>query len=349
MYTSESRDFSEYAHLETITVALNEMNASAEPPYLLCGTSVADLGAEVSRLIGVPLLHRRIDHFPDGETYVQLGQSVRGRDAFVLQSTCAPVNDNLFELLLLLDTLRRSSAARITAIVPYYGYARQDRKSSGREPITAKLVANLIAAAGANRLVSIDLHSPAIQGFFDIGMDHLTAVPILAVYLRDRLPPDCVLVSPDTGGVKRADFFARLLNLPIAILHKRRAGPHDVAIAAVIGDVRGKVPVIVDDIIATGGTTRQAVDTLVREGARPEVYVVATHGVLAADAVRMLSHPAIRQIIVTDTIPIPVSKRQALPNLHVVSIAELLAAAVRRLHTGQSLSALFSSEGSPPV
>jgi ribose-phosphate pyrophosphokinase len=351
-YSTElSTRYSEYTHLETITVALNEIASATEPepPYLLAGSAIPELGADVSRLLGIPLLERRIERFPDGETYVQLGQSVRGRDAYVLQSTCAPVNDNLFELLLLLDTLRRASAARITAIVPYYGYARQDRKSSGREPITAKLVANLLAAAGANRLVSIDLHSPAIQGFFDIGMDHLTAVPLLAEYLRDRIPSNSVLVSPDTGGVKRADFFARLLNLPIAILHKRRTSPQDVAIAAVIGDVRDKTPIIVDDIVATGGTIRQAVDTLVREGARPEAYVVATHGVLAGNAARMLAHPSICQIVVTDTIPISADIRDALPNLHVVSVAELIAAAIRRLHTGQSLSELFSKEGAPPV
>ena len=344
-----SAGYSEYTHLETITLALSEIGGATEPPYLLAGSASPELGKDVSRLLDIPLLERRIERFPDGETYVQLGQSVRGRDAYVLQSTSAPVNDNLFELLLVLDTLRRASAARITAIVPYYGYARQDRKSSGREPITAKLVANLIAAAGANRLVSIDLHSPAIQGFFDIGMDHLTVVPILAAYLRDRIPPDSILVSPDTGGVKRADFFARLLNLPIAILHKRRASAREVAIAAVIGDVRGKTPIIVDDIIATGGTIRQAVDTLVREGARPDVYVVATHGVLAGDSAPALDHPAIRQVVVTDTIAIPAATRCAVPNLHVVSVAELIAAAIRRLHSGQSLSELFSKEGAPPV
>jgi ribose-phosphate pyrophosphokinase len=339
----------QYTHLEALSVVLSEMADSSDPPCLVCGSSVPELGGEVGRLVGVPLLERRIERFPDGETYVQLAQSVRGRDAYVLQCTCAPVNDNLFELLLLLDTLRRASAARITAVVPYYGYARQDRKSSGREPITAKLVANLVTAAGANRIVAVDLHSPAIQGFFDIGMDHLTAVPLLAAYLKDRVSRDSILVSPDTGGVKRVDFFARLLDLPIAILHKRRASAREVAIAAVVGDVRGRAPIIVDDIIATGGTIRQAVDTLVCEGARPEVCVVATHGVLAGDAVRNLDHPAIREIVVTDTVPIPASTRRALPRLHVVSVAELLAAAIRRLHSGHSLSELFSNYGAPPV
>jgi ribose-phosphate pyrophosphokinase len=338
-----------YSHLETLSGVLGESSTPDDPPCLLCGSSIPELGAEVARLVGVPLLARRIERFPDGEMYVQLAESVRGRDAFVLQSTCAPVNENLFELLLLLDTLRRANAGRLTAVIPYYGYARQERKSSGREPITAKLIANLLVAAGADRVLSMDLHSPAIQGFFDIGMDHLQAIPLLAAYLRGRVPRDSVLVSPDTGGVKRADFFASLLDLPIAILHKRRANAHEVAIAAVVGDVRGKTPIIVDDIIATGGTIRQAVDTLVREGARQEVRVVATHGVFAGDAVRVLNHPAIREIVVTDTIPIPWAARHALPQLHVVSVAELLAAAIRRLHIGHSLSELFSKDGAPPV
>ena len=338
-----------YTHLETVSVVLNEAFNSADPPCLLSGSSIPELSAEIARLLGVALLDRRIERFPDGEMYVQLAESVRGRDAFVLQSTCVPVNEHLFELLLLLDTLRRANAGRLTAVIPYYGYARQERKSTGREPITAKLVANLLVAAGADRVLTMDLHSPAIQGFFDIGMDHLQSIPLLATYLRPRIPRDCVLVSPDTGGVKRADFFASLLNLPIAILHKRRANAREVEIAAVVGDVRGKVPVILDDIIATGGTIRQAVDTLVREGANPHVWVVATHGVLAGDASRILNHPAIHEIVVTDTIPIPSATRHALPQMRVVSVAELLAAAIRRLHSGHSLSELFAKEGAPPV
>lgn len=339
----------QYSRVETVSVVLSEVDATSDPPCLLCGSGVPALGVEVARLVGVPPLDRRIDRFPDGETYVRLAQSVRGRDAYVLQSTCAPVNDNLLELLLLLDTLRRASAARVTAIVPYYGYARQDRKSAGREPITAKLVANLLVAAGASRIVAIDLHSPAIQGFFDIGMDHLTAVPLLAEYLKGHIPRNSVLVSPDTGGVKRADLFARHLDLPIAILHKRRSSAREVEIAAVVGDIRDKCPIIVDDIIATGGTIRQAVDALVREGARPEVRVVASHGVLAGDAIRLLNHPAICEIVVTDTIPVPMDKRRALPQLHVVSVADLLAAAIVRLHRGHSLSELFSKDGTQPV
>jgi ribose-phosphate pyrophosphokinase len=281
-----------------------------------------------------------LTRFPDTEMHVRLEESVRGHDAFVIQSTCAPVNEHLVELLILIDTLSRASAGRITAIIPYYGYARQDRKSTGREPITAKLVANLISAAGANRVLSIDLHSPAIQGFFDIGMDHPTAIPLLANALRGKIPPESVIVSPDTGGVKRADFFASLLNLPIAILHKRRADGENVEIAAVIGDVRDRTPIIVDDIIATGGTIQEAVETLLRAGARPD---------FAGAAAQRLSHPAIKQIVVTDSIETPEGLLDTLPTLEVVSIAQLLGDAIYRLHNGLSLSALFTVSGLPPI
>ena len=347
-----SRDAGEQDPFVTFSLpgtASIEVSEVIGPPCVMGGTANPELAEAIAARIGVPLLERRIETFPDGEMYVRLGSSVRGRDAYIIQPTCAPVNDHLFQLLLLIDSMRRASAARLTAVIPYYGYARQDRKFTGREPISAKLVANLLAAAGASRIVAIDLHSPAIQGFFDIGMDHLTAIPLLAEYLAARIPSDSVIVSPDTGGVKRADLYARLLNLPIAILHKRRSNAHEVEIAAVIGDIRDKHPIIVDDIIATGGTIRQAVDTLVRAGAHPRVRIVATHGALAGDAPALLNHPAIEEIVVTDTIPLPASVRNALPSLHVVSVADLLANAIRRLHTGLSLSELFTKEGTPPI
>lgn len=348
-------DFSADEHLRQ-GVAIHFLGASAtelpdvvSPACVLSGSANVALAEAVASRLGSSLLERRIEQFPDGEMYVRIGTSVRGRDAFIIQPTCAPVNDNLFELLLIIDALKRASAARLTAIMPYYGYARQDRKFTGREPITAKLVANLLAAAGATRIVAIDLHSPAIQGFFDIGMDHLTAIPLLCEYLLPRIPSNSVIVSPDTGGVKRADVFARILNLPIAILHKRRASARQVDIAAVIGDIRDKSPIIVDDIIATGGTTRKAVDTLVAAGARPNVRIVATHGIFAGDAAELLDHPAISEIVVTDTVPIPEAVRKSLPSLRVVSVADLLANAIRRLHSGLSLSELFSGEGAPPI
>ena len=319
------------------------------PPCLIAGSSNEELAAEIADRLDMPLLERTIEQFPDGEIKIRLGSSVRGHDAYLIQSTSMPVNENLVELFLLIDTLCRASASRLTVIIPYYAYARQDRKFVGREPISAKLVANLLAAAGAHRIVAVDLHSPAIQGFFDIGMDHLTAIPLLADHLKGSLPPGSVIVSPDTGGVKRADLFARMLDLPIAILHKRRANALEVEIAAVIGDVHNKHAIIVDDIIATGGTIRQAVETLVTAGAYPDVRIVATHGVFADKAPFLLQHPSIAEIVVTDTVPVPERVRAALPNLHIVTVANLLANAIDRLHNGHSLSALFGHDAAPPI
>ena len=317
------------------------------PPCLIAGTANEPLAQAIAGELGIGLMERRIETFPDGETYVRLGASVRGRDAFIIQPTSAPVNDNLAQLALLIDTVRRASAGRVTAVIPYYGYARQDRKFIGREPISAKLVANLITAAGADRVVAVDLHSPAIQGFFDIGMDHLTAIPLLADHLKTQLQPDSVVVSPDTGGVKRADLYARLLNLPLAILHKKRASAREVQMQAVIGDIKGKHAIIVDDIIATGGTICEAVETLMKSGAQPTVKIVATHPVLSGEAPRLLQHSAIGEIVVTDTIPVAPAVRAALPTLRVVSVAGLLANAIRRLHEGHSLSELFSNSEAP--
>ncbi|HEY7850745.1 MAG TPA: ribose-phosphate pyrophosphokinase [Ktedonobacterales bacterium] len=327
----------------------NEPTSFSAPPCLIAGSASRHLAQRIAELGGFAQVGVELTRFPDTEMHVRLVESVRGHDAFIIQSTCAPVNEHLVELLILIDTLSRASAGRITAIIPYYGYARQDRKSTGREPITAKLVANLISAAGANRVLAIDLHSPAIQGFFDIGMDHPTAIPLLANALRGKIPPDSVIVSPDTGGVKRADFFASQLQLPIAILHKRRADGENVKIAAVIGDVRNRTPIIVDDIIATGSTLLEAVETLLRAGARPDVRVAATHGVFAGNAAQRLAHPAIKQIVVTDSIEIPAGLCEALPTLEVVSIAQLLGDAIYRLHNGLSLSALFNVNGIPPI
>jgi ribose-phosphate pyrophosphokinase len=335
--------------LQVLTTDGQEVAGLVTPPAIVSGSANEPLAQAIAARLNTELLARRIERFPDGELYVRFESSVRGRDAYIIQPTCAPVNEHLFELLLLIDTLRRASAGRITAIIPYYGYARQDRKFTGRDPITAKLVANLIAAAGATRVLAVDLHSPAIQGFFDIGMDHLSAIQLLAEDLKGRIPINSVIVSPDTGGVKRADIYARLLDLPIAILHKRRAGPHDVEIGAVIGDIRDKYPIVVDDMITTGGTVRKAVDTLILAGARPQVRVVATHAVLAGEASTLLRHPALLEIVVTDTVPVPAAVRAALPQLRVVSVADLLAHAILRLHSGLSLSALFNRDGAPPI
>ena len=328
---------------------------SDDAPFLLFhGSANPALAESVATVLNMQTADCAIERFPDGEIHVQVSESVRGRDAYIIQSTCssvdeleqhrASVNENLMELFIMLDTLHRANAARVTAIIPYYGYARQDRKVVGREPITAKLVANLLAAAGASRVLCIDLHSPAIQGFFDIGMDHLSAMHALARHVRQLNLQDAVIVSPDTGGVKRADTFANLLELPLAILHKRRSGAKSVQIHSVIGDVQGKRPILVDDIIATGSTLRRAADALMHAGALPEISIVATHPVMTGDAMEQLDHPAIKRIIVTDSIPLPFEKRRRLPSIEVVTLAPLLAEAIVRLHRGQSLTALFRAQ-----
>ncbi len=329
--------------------ARSSLLANNKDPILLHGSASGELARNVAKAMGIPLSNRDLGKFPDGEIHVRVDDSVRGRDAYIIQSTCPPVNEHLMELFIMIDTLRRASAESVTAIIPYYGYARQDRKVVGREPITAKLIANLVSAAGADRVLCVDLHSPAIQGFFEIGMDHLTAVHSLARYIRGLNLADAVVVSPDTGGVKRADTFAGLLGLPLAILHKRRSDAEQVNIQAVIGDVRGKRAILVDDIIATGGTIVKAADALLRAGALPDITVTATHAVLAGNACKLLSQPAIKRIIVTDSVPIAPAIREQLPSLQIVSLAPLLADAIWHLHRKESLSILFKANSGDEV
>jgi ribose-phosphate pyrophosphokinase len=304
------------------------------------GSANPTLAEGVARRLRVHLGRRRLKQFPDGETHVQIEESIRGRDIYIVQSTSAPVNQHIMEILIMVDAFRRAAAGRITAIIPYYGYARQEKKSTGREPITARLVADLLTVAGTERVVSIDLHSPAIQGFFNIGMDHLTAVPLITEHLHGRCRPNSVIVSPDTGRVKLAEKYARALGLPLVVLHKQRSAPEEAEIRAVVGDVQGKAPIIVDDMISTGGTIAGAVEALLRAGARPEVIVAATHPVLVGPALERLSHPAISEVVVCDTIPVPPAKH--LPKMHMLSVADLLAATVRRLNRNESISALFA-------
>src|SRR5437016_9910128 len=242
---------------ETATVHQWREQAAIPDFDIYCGSATTDLARRIAERLGRPPGRCDVDHFADGETHVQIKESVRGRDIYIVQSTCSPVNDHLMELLVMIDAFRRASADRITAIVPYYGYARQEKKSTGREPITAKLVANLLTTAGANRVVAIDLHSPAIQGFFDIEMIHLTAIPLLANHLRTHIDVhDVVLVTPDTGRVKVAEMYANLLNVPLVVMHKRRSGERGegVEVGVVVGSVEGRHPIIVDDIVATGNT-----------------------------------------------------------------------------------------------
>lgn len=306
---------------------------------LFSGSANPELADSVASELRIPLGRRLLQRFPDGEVEFRLEQTVRGRDVYLLQSAGPPVNEHLMELLVMIDACRRAAAGRITALVPYYGYSRQEKKSRGREPITARLVADLLTVAGANRVVSIDLHSPAIQGFFNIGMDHLTAVPILIEHLRLHREPDMVVVSPDTGRAKLAEKYARALGLPLVVLHKQRLGGAETEIHAVVGDVRGRRPIIIDDMITTGGTIHNAVQALLQAGATPELTVAATHGLLVGKALEHLSDPAIAEVAITDTVPVPPEKR--LPKMHVVSVGGLLAEAVRRLNEERSISEIF--------
>ncbi|TAK37137.1 MAG: ribose-phosphate pyrophosphokinase [Chloroflexota bacterium] len=305
-----------------------------------CGSASRALAEEVCGLLGSELGDVELARFPDGEIDLRIRNTVRGRDVYIIQSTEPPVNEHLVELLVMIDAFRRASAGRITAIVPYYGYSRQDRKSAPREPITAKLVANLLTVAGANRVISLDLHAPAIQGFFDIWMDHLTAVPLLARALADRKRSDSVIVSPDTGRVKEAERYARMLSTPLVVMHKQRLGPVQVESRTVVGDVRGKYPIIIDDMISTGATIHECATALVNQGARQHILVAATHGLLVSDALALLSMPAIREVLVTNTVSLPPDK--AIPKLTVLSVAPLLAEAITAIHADRSISYLLA-------
>ena len=306
---------------------------------IYAGTSNPQLATAVAQQLGRPLGKLVLKRFPDGEVHVQIEESIRGRDVYLIQPTGPPVNENLMELLVMIDAFHRASARQITGIIPYYGYSRQEKKTTGREPISAKLVADLLTTAGADRVVSIDLHTPAIQGFFNIGMDHLTAVPIIVNHLLPRRRPDSVVVSPDVGRVKLVDGFARALAVPLVVLHKRRLDHEEVEARAVVGEVRDKAPIIIDDMISTGGTIAEAVEAILAAGAKPEVTIAAVHPLLVGLAVERLKHPAIKEVVVTDTVSVPAEKR--LDKITVLSVSGLLAETIRRLHENRSISALF--------
>ena len=280
-----------------------------------------------------------VSTFSDGEISIDIGISVRGKDAFIIQSTSSPVNDNLMELLILIDALKRASAGRINAVIPYYGYARQDRKTKAREPITSKLVADLLTKAGADRVVAMDLHAGQIQGYFDIPVDHLTAVPYLARYFKDIVKEDdFVVVSPDLGGVTRTRKFANELNLPIAIIEKRRPKANVSEVMNIIGDVDGKSVILVDDIADTAGTITQAADALKAKGAK-YVYCAATHGVLSGPAIERIKNSSLEKFVITDTIELPEEKN--IDKIDVVSVAPIFASAIRRINTSTSVSEMF--------
>jgi ribose-phosphate pyrophosphokinase len=309
---------------------------------LTAGNANLPLAQEIARALGTRLAETEVSQFSDGEVFVQVNENVRGADVFILQPTCPPVNHNLMELLILIDALRRASACRITAVIPYYGYGRQDRKVQPRVPITAKLVADLITAAGAHRVLTMDLHVGQIQGFFNIPVDHLFAAPVLLQYFQQRVAEhawqDLVVVAPDAGGVERARAFAKRLGTSLAIMDKRRTGANEAKIMHVIGEVRERDVILLDDIIDTAGTIVQAVSALKEEGAR-RVLASCTHAVLSGQAIERLERSAIEEVVVTNTIPLreePPGKK-----ITVLSVAPLLAEAIHRIHTETSVSSLF--------
>lgn len=313
------------------------MSASREIK-LFCGTANPELAQKVAIELGNKLSNGKVSKFPDGETQIYIGESVRGADCYVIQSTCAPVNHNLMELLIFADALRRASAWRINAVVPYFGYARQDKKVQAREPITAKLVANIMQTAGFNRVITIDLHAGQIQGFFDVPVDHLTALGILGSHLQKTQDlSNTVVVSPDVGRATEARRLANHLNLPLAMLYKRRNSPTETEVSHVIGKVKGKKPVMIDDMISTAGTMARGIEALIDLGALPEVTILATHPVFTPPAPERLTQEAIKNVFITDTIPNTVNNSR----IEVLSVANLLANAIRNVHENQSVSSLF--------
>ena len=307
---------------------------------IFAGNANPPLAEAIARYVGVPLGQAEVGRFSDGEVQVEITENVRGGDVFVIQSICTPTNDHLMELLLMLDAFKRASARRITAVIPYYGYARQDRKVSPRVPISAKLVADLITTAGASRVLTVDLHAGQIQGFFDVPVDNVYANPVLLEYLRDRIGRrDLTVISPDAGGVERARAFAKRLDANLAIIDKRRARPNEVAEMQIIGEVDGRVAVIVDDMVDTAGTLCAAA-AAVREGGAPLVFACATHPVLSGPAIARLANSSLDELIVTDTIPLR-PEAAKVGKLRVLSVAPLLGEAIRRTHDEASISSLF--------
>jgi ribose-phosphate pyrophosphokinase len=308
---------------------------------IFTGNANPELAEKIAAQLGSPLGEIHVSHFSDGEVCVKIEESARGQDIFIVQPTCAPVNDNLMELLIMIDAFRRASAQRITVVLPYYGYARQDKKIKPREPVTARLVANLITQAGASRVLCLDLHAGQIQGFFDLPVDHLYAGPLIADHLISEglYNSNTVVVSPDVGGVPRARALAEHLKTPIAINAKRRPEPNKVEIMEIIGDVSGKVCVMIDDLIDTGGSVVQGAEALLERGAIA-VHACCTHGVLSGKAIERIDCSPLRSLVITDTVPLPEHKRS--PKIKVLSVAGMLAEAILRIHEDNSVSEMFS-------
>jgi len=307
---------------------------------IFSGSANRPLAEEICKFLGVPLGETRLQRFSDGETHFQLLENVRGADVFLIQPTCRPVDQNLVELLIMMDALRRASAGRITVVVPYYGYARQDRKDRPRVAITSKLVADVLVTAGANRALFVDLHAAQIQGFFNIPVDHMFASPVLVGYFRDLKLPNLTVVSPDAGGVERARFFAKKLEVPLVIVDKRRTDINETEVMNVIGDVRGRTCLILDDIVDTAGTLVKTVDALLAQGA-DKVYACASHAVLSGPAVERIKDSGLEELVVTNTIPLT-EAAQKVAKIKVLSIAGLLGRTIENIHMETSVSTLFN-------
>ncbi|UCB46126.1 MAG: ribose-phosphate pyrophosphokinase [Spirochaetota bacterium] len=315
---------------------------------IISGTSNRELAENIVRVLQTRLTDLEICRFADRETFVQINESVRGADVFVIQSTCNPGNENLMELLIILDTLARASAGRITAVIPYYGYGRQDRKAQPRTPVTAKLVANLITTAGANRILMLDVHALQIPGYFDIPVDHLFATPVLFNYFKES-KDEYVIVSPDAGGVERARFFAKLLNANMAIIDKRRSEKNKATVMNIIGEdqIKGANLIIVDDMIDTAGTLCSSAEVLAKRGAK-SIYACATHGVFSTSAIDRINKSVLDKVVVTDSIYID-NKGKDYKKIEVLSIAELIAEAIERIHEDRSVASLFLDAGEEQV
>ncbi len=314
---------------------------NGEELKIFCGSANRELAVEIANYVGVPLGESEVSRFGDGEIAISIRESVRGTDSFLIQPLCGPINDSIMELLIMIDALRRASVKSLNVVAPYYAYARQDRKTRARDPITAKLLADLITAAGASRVVAMDLHAGQIQGFFNIPLDHLTALPILARYLKQKKLMNGVVVSPDLGGVTRARDLAHRLSMPIAIIEKKRPAPNQAEIMNIIGDVKGKTAIFIDDMIDTAGTITLGAEALINEGAR-EVYACCTHPVFSGSALKRLSDSMIKEVIFTNTIPVDKGMLKGLRDCFTtISVAPLIGEAVIRIHDKRSVSELF--------
>jgi ribose-phosphate pyrophosphokinase len=310
-----------------------------KPFAIFSGNANPDLANALCQHLGQPLGSAKVERFADGEIYVEINQNVRGVNCFVVQPTCTPVNDNLMELLVMTDALKRSSAKPIVAVIPYFGYARQDRKTRPRTPISARLAADLLTAAGVHRVLAMDLHAGQIQGFFNIPVDHIYAMPVMMDYMRGKFDSETVIVSPDAGGVERARAFSKRLDASLAIIDKRRPAPNVAELVNIIGDVKGRDAIVVDDMVDTAGTLCAAAEGLTKKGARA-VYACITHGLLSGPALDRIHKSPLKELIITDSIP-PRPEVKASPKVRVLSVAHLLGEAVKRIHMGDSLSSLF--------